>query len=82
MLKMCAVVLGVSVLACRLLAQGAQTPELQVPAIREPHHFVKLDNKLPPVSDTYFKAFAKVAAQEAAAIAEAEDGVPPPPPPP
>ena len=47
--------------------------------------FLKLDNKLPPVRESYFKAFAKVAAEEAAAIAEAEDVLvwtaPPPPPP-
>jgi hypothetical protein len=34
-----------------LLAQGAQTPLFQVPAIREPHHFVKLDNKYVQVLD-------------------------------
>lgn len=43
--------------------------------VRARSSFVKLDNKLPPVSDTYFKAFGKVAAQEAAAIAEAEDAL-------
>jgi hypothetical protein len=58
MLKMCGVVLGVSVLACRLLAQGAQPPELQVPAIREPHHFVKLDNKYVRVLDVTVEPYS------------------------
>ncbi len=57
-----ATALGVSVLACGVLAQGAPTPEMQVPAIREPHHFVKLDNKyarvldvtVPPYSGTLY----------------------------
>ncbi len=57
-----AIALGVSVLASGVLAQGAPTPEMQVPAIREPHHFVKLDNKyarvldvtVPPYSGTLY----------------------------
>ena len=44
------------------MAHGAPTPEMQVPAIREPHHFVKLDNKyarvldvtVPPYSGTLY----------------------------
>ena len=36
---------------CTLVAQGAPTPLFQVPAIREPHHFVKLDNKYVQVLD-------------------------------
>jgi hypothetical protein len=43
--------LGVLALTCAALAQGVATPELQVPAIREPHHFVKLDNKYARVLD-------------------------------
>jgi hypothetical protein len=54
--------LGVLTLACGALAQGVATPEMQVPAIREPHHFVKLDNKyarvldvtVPPYSGTLY----------------------------
>ena len=38
-------------LACGLYAQGVPTPEFQIPAIREPHHFVKLDNKYVRVLD-------------------------------
>jgi hypothetical protein len=34
-----------------LVAQGAPVPPYQVPAIREPHHFVKLDNKYARVLD-------------------------------
>jgi hypothetical protein len=43
--------LGVLALTCGALAQGAATPDMQVPAIREPHHFVKLDNKFARVLD-------------------------------
>lgn len=41
----------VVVLTSGALAQGVPTPEMQVPAIREPHHFVKLDNKYARVLD-------------------------------
>jgi len=34
-----------------LAAQGKPVPEFQVPAIREPHHFVKLDNAMVRVLD-------------------------------
>jgi hypothetical protein len=51
MTKIYALGLGVAVLTCRALAQGVPTPEMQVPAIREPHHFVKLDNKYARVLD-------------------------------
>lgn len=51
MLKIYAVGLGVAALTCGALAQGVATPEFQVPAIREPHHFVKLDNKYARVLD-------------------------------
>ena len=40
-----AVGLVVFALTSGVLAQGVPTPPMQVPAIREPHHFVKLDNK-------------------------------------
>ncbi len=58
MRKICAVGLGVSVLACGVLAQGVPTPEMQVPAIREPHHFVKLDNKYARVLDVTVPPFS------------------------
>ena len=53
---------GLALLARGVLAQGVPTPEMQVPAIREPHHFVKLDNKyarvldvtVPPYSGTLY----------------------------
>ena len=45
------VVLGIAALASGVIAQGVPTPEFQVPAIREPHHFVKLDNKYARVLD-------------------------------
>ena len=34
------------------------TPEMQVPAIREPHHFVKLDNKYARVLDVTVEPFS------------------------
>jgi hypothetical protein len=40
-----------------VLAQGVPTPEFQVPAIREPHHFVKLDNKYARVLDVTVPAY-------------------------
>ena len=46
------------VLATRVLAQGAATPEMQVPAIREPHHFVKLDNRYVRVLDVTVEPFS------------------------
>ena len=50
------------VLTCGVMGQGVPTPEYQVPAIREPHHFVKLDNAharildvtVPPSDSTLF----------------------------
>jgi hypothetical protein len=42
---------AVAALACGVFAQGVPTPEFQIPAIREPHHFVKLDNKYVRVLD-------------------------------
>jgi hypothetical protein len=53
-----AVVLGIALLACGVLAQGAATPPMQVPAIREPHHFVKLDNKYARVLDVTVEPFS------------------------
>ncbi|RPI54599.1 MAG: hypothetical protein EHM55_10395 [Acidobacteria bacterium] len=58
MRKICAVGLGVSMLACVVLAQGTPTPEMQVPAIREPHHFVKLDNKYARVLDVTVEPYS------------------------
>jgi hypothetical protein len=52
------VLLGIALLACRVLAQGAATPPMQVPAIREPHHFVKLDNKYARVLDVTVEPFS------------------------
>jgi hypothetical protein len=43
--------------ACTLYAQGVATPEFQIPAIREPHHFVKLDNKYVRVLDVTVPGF-------------------------
>jgi hypothetical protein len=51
MKKIYGVALGVAALTSAALAQGVATPEMQVPAIREPHHFVKLDNKYARVLD-------------------------------
>ena len=51
MKAICALAGGVLALTCGVWAQGAPTPEFQVPAIREPHHFVKLDNKYARVLD-------------------------------
>src|SRR5687768_1591983 len=42
----------------RAVAQGVPTPEMQVPAIREPHHFVKLDNKYARVLDVTVAPFS------------------------
>src|SRR4249920_3369773 len=42
---------AIAACACVLHAQGVPTPEFQIPAIREPHHFVKLDNKYVRVLD-------------------------------
>jgi hypothetical protein len=53
-----AVGLGIAVLGCGVLAQGVPTPEMQVPAIREPHHFVKLDNKYARVLDVTVPPFS------------------------
>ena len=49
---------AVAALSSGLLAQGVATPELQVPAIREPHHFVKLDNKYARVLDVTVEPFS------------------------
>jgi hypothetical protein len=51
------VCLGVAALTCGALAQGVPTPEFQVPAIREPHHFVKLDNQYARVLDVTVPAY-------------------------
>ena len=59
MRKICAVALGIAVLDRRHdVAQGVATPEMQVPAIREPHHFVKLDNKYARVLDVTVEPFS------------------------
>jgi mannose-6-phosphate isomerase-like protein (cupin superfamily) len=42
---------GIGLLACGLLAQGSPSPTLTVPAIREPHHTVKLENHYARVLD-------------------------------
>ena len=52
------VALGIAALAGVVLAQGASTPDFQVPAIREPHHFVKLDNKYVRVLDVTVEPFS------------------------
>ena len=58
MRKMYATALGVVVLTGAALAQGGVTPPMQVPAIREPHHFVKLDNKYTRVLDVTVEPFS------------------------
>ena len=50
--------LGIVMLTAVALAQGAATPDMQVPAIREPHHFVKLDNKYARVLDVTVEPFS------------------------
>ena len=58
--------LGIAAFACatasmtsaRVIAQGVPAPEMQVPAIREPHHFVKLDNKYARVLDVTVAPFS------------------------
>jgi hypothetical protein len=47
-----------SIPSTRVMAQGVPTPEMQVPAIREPHHFVKLDNKYARVLDVTVAPFS------------------------
>ena len=57
MARLLATGVGLSVLTCAVLAQGVPTPEMQVPAIREPHHFVTLDNKYARVLDVTVPPF-------------------------
>src|SRR5688500_12710002 len=54
---------GIAAVSCAITvvvasAQGVPTPEMQVPAIREPHHFVKLDNKYARVLDVTVAPFS------------------------
>jgi hypothetical protein len=58
MRNICGIGAVMAVLASGLLAQGVATPEMQVPAIREPHHFVKLDNKYARVLDVTVEPFS------------------------
>lgn len=58
MTKIYGVGLGIVMLTAVALAQGASTPDMQVPAIREPHHFVKLDNKFARVLDVTVEPFS------------------------
>jgi hypothetical protein len=58
MRKIYGVALGVVALTGVAMAQGGVTPEFQVPAIREPHHFVKLDNKYARVLDVTVAPFS------------------------
>ena len=50
-MKAFGIVSVIGALTSSLYAQGVATPEFQIPAIREPHHFVKLDNKFVRVLD-------------------------------
>ena len=50
--------LGIAMLTGAAMAQGVPTPAMQVPAIREPHHFVKLDNKYARVLDVTVEPFS------------------------
>jgi hypothetical protein len=43
--------LALIALGVGLVAQGQPVPQYQIPAIREPHHFVKLDNRYVRVLD-------------------------------
>ena len=58
MRKVYGVALGIAAFTSAVLAQGAATPEMTVPAIREPHHFVKLDNKYARVLDVTVEPFS------------------------
>jgi hypothetical protein len=58
MTKILAIAVGIAAAVCGLMAQGASTPAMQVPAIREPHHFVKLDNKYARVLDVTVEPFS------------------------
>jgi hypothetical protein len=48
---------AVAAFASAIYAQGVPTPEFQILAIREPHHFVKLDNKYVRVLDVTVPGF-------------------------
>ena len=56
--KIYGVGLGIAMLTGIAIAQGVPTPAMQVPAIREPHHFVKLDNKYTRVLDVTVEPFS------------------------
>lgn len=58
MTKIYGVGLALAMLTSAALAQGVATPDMQVPAIREPHHFVKLDNKYARVLDVTVEPFS------------------------
>ena len=58
MKRTCGLVLGIAALTSVGMAQGVPTPEMQVPAIREPHHFVKLDNRYVRVLDVTVAPFS------------------------
>lgn len=58
MTKIYGVALAFALFSCAALAQGMATPDMQVPAIREPHHFVKLDNKYARVLDVTVEPFS------------------------
>jgi hypothetical protein len=58
MRKIYGVALGFAALTGVVTAQGMATPEMQVPAIREPHHFVKLDNKYVRILDVTVEPFS------------------------
>ena len=58
MRRLCAAAFGIAALCGAVLAQGVATPEMQVPAIREPHHFVKLDNKYTRVLDVTVEPYS------------------------
>lgn len=57
LLKLSAGAGAMGILSCALLAQGGATPPYQVPAFREPHHFVKLDNDYVRVLDVTVPAY-------------------------
>src|SRR5262245_35700662 len=49
--------LGASLLTCSLQSQGSPAPMLTGPAIREPHHTVKLENRYVRVLDVTVPTF-------------------------
>ena len=58
MRRISGIAVATAILSGAVLGQGAPTPDMQVPAIREPHHFVKLDNKYARILDVTVEPFS------------------------